>query len=62
MILTTALEIVKFADKNGWVLIAKRDDSDKILGVDYISYLTPHGTIVSVEFYPDGNISRIISR
>jgi len=53
----TALELAKFAEKNGWIVIAKEETSAE----NYIRFLTLSGQTVMVTFYQDGSIQRIIS-
>lgn len=48
-----ALELAKFAEKNGWIVVSK----DNV----HIRYLTPQGQIVFVGFYEDGSIQRIVA-
>ena len=50
-----ALELAKFAEKNGWIVIEKEEGKDD----DYIRFLTPSGQRVLVQFSSDGQISNV---
>jgi len=52
-----AIELFKFAEKNGWIVIDKGDEA----GNDYIRFLTAQGNTVLVRFYKDGSIHKIIA-
>jgi len=63
MILTNSLELARFAEKNGWLLIEKSDKEDLKLEDDYLCYLTPQGRTVIVKIWmTDGSIKNIITR
>ena len=56
--MVTAVELAKFAEKNGWLVVEKGEES-KINNLAFIRYLTPSGQRVIVEFHEDGSIMRI---
>ncbi len=53
--MVTAVELAKFAEKNGWIMIEKNEKVND----NFIRYLTPSGQRVIVEFHEDGSIMRI---
>ena len=50
-----AIELARFAEKNGWIVVDKSETEDE----DYIRYLTPSGGRVLVEYGPDGKILKV---
>ncbi len=51
----TAIELAKFAEKNGWIVVEKNEETDD----GFIRFLTPAGQKVIVQFHKDGSIMRI---
>jgi len=52
-----AVELARFAEKNGWIVVAKGDEA----GNNFIRFLTPQGNTVLVQFYDDGSIDRVVA-
>lgn len=50
-----AVELAKFAEKHGWIVIDKEETKDE----DYIRWLTPSGQKVFVVFNEDGSILKV---
>jgi len=54
MILASAVELARFAEKNNWLLIEKSGEEDLKIENDYLRYLTPQGKTVVVNFWITG--------
>ena len=52
-----AIKLADFAEKNGWIVIDKREIANN---ENFIRYLTPQGQIVFVGFYDDGSIHKVV--
>lgn len=50
-----AIELAKFAEKHGWIVIDKEEAKED----NFIRYLTPSGNKVIVEFNEEGGIERV---
>ena len=52
-----AIKLADFAEKNGWIVIDKREIANN---ENFVRYLTPQGQIVFVGFYDDGSIHKVV--